>query len=301
MQFLAALTIMVMIQTISTAIPQASMSGTLYIVATPIGNLEDITHRAVRILEEVDLIAAEDTRHTRKLLSRFSIGTPLISYYREKEVRRSHELIDQLVDGKNIALVSDAGTPGISDPGSILVKRARMAGITIVPIPGPSALIAALCCAGLEPGSFLFTGFAPAKSSQRKKLLQTLSTSLYPVVFYESPHRIGSFIRDAHGVLGNRTVLWAREISKKYEDIEETTLELLHERIDEEKIRGELVLIIHPGEQQRPPEQSLEEILIWYRDNETLSMKDVCQKVAADMGIGRSEIYRQALDIWNKT
>ncbi len=277
------------------------MSGILYIVATPIGNLEDMTMRAVRVLKEVDLIAAEDTRHTRKLLNHFSITTPMISYYREKEVHRSDELTDQLLGGRNIALVSDAGTPGISDPGSVLVRRARLEGIRIVPVPGPSALSAALSCAGLEPGSFIFIGFAPAKSSQRKKLLQSLSASVYPIVFYESPHRIGSFVRDAHTVLGDRTVLWAREISKKYEDIEETTLEPLLEKISGEKIRGELVLIIHPGEQQRPPELSLEEILVWYRDNQTLSMKDACKKVAADMGIGRSEIYRQALDIWNKT
>ncbi len=277
------------------------MSGTLYIVATPIGNLEDMTYRAVRILGEVDLIAAEDTRHTKKLLNHFAIRTPLISYYREKEVRRSNELIEQLAEGKNIALVSDAGTPGISDPGSVLVKRTRLAGIAIVPIPGPSALSAALSCAGLDPGSFIFAGFAPPKPAQRKKLLQSLSTSLYPVVFYESPHRIGPFVRDAHKVLGDRTVLWAREISKKYEDIEETTLETLRAKIDAEKIRGELVLIIHPGEEEQPPGQSIEEILIWYRDNGTLTMKDVCQKVAADMGIGRSEIYRQALEIWNKS
>lgn len=277
------------------------MSGTLYIVATPIGNLEDMTLRAVRVLKEVDLIAAEDTRHTRKLLNHFSIDTPMISYYREKEVHRSDELTDKLLGGSTIALVSDAGTPGISDPGAVLVRKARLGGIRIIPVPGPSALSAALSCAGLEPGSFIFVGFAPAKSSQRKKLLQSLSTSMYPIVFYESPHRVGSFVRDAHTVLGDRTVLWAREISKKFEDIEETTLEPLLERISGEKIRGELVLIIHPGEQQRPPELSLEEILVWYRDNQTLSMKDACKKVAADMGIGRSEIYRQALDIWNKT
>jgi 16S rRNA (cytidine1402-2'-O)-methyltransferase len=277
------------------------MFGTLYIVATPIGNLEDMTLRAIRILKEVDLIAAEDTRHSRKLLNHFSIDTPMISYYREKEVHRSNELIDQLLGGRDIALVSDAGTPGISDPGSVLVRRARLEDISIVPVPGPSALSAALSCAGLEPGSFIFLGFAPAKSSQRKKLLQSLSTSLYPIVFYESPHRIGSFVRDAHAVLGDRTVLWAREISKKYEDIEETSLAILHDSISGKKIRGELVLIVHPGAQQRPSELSLEEILVWYRDNETLSMKDACKKVAADMGIGRSEIYRQALDIWNKT
>lgn len=276
------------------------MPGTLYIVATPIGNLEDMTHRATRILEEVDLIAAEDTRHTRKLLNHFNIHTPMVSYYREKEASRTDELIDRLLEGENIALVSDAGTPGISDPGAILVNGARRAGTPIIPIPGPSALTAALSCAGLEPGTFLFSGFAPAKSSARKKLFESLSTSSYPLVFYESPHRIGPFIKDAHAVLGERKVLWAREISKKYEEIEETTLDLLQSKIGSEKIRGELVIIIHPGSEDEPDAESLEEILVWYRDNSPLSLKDVCRKVAADMGIGRSEIYKLALTIWNK-
>ena len=276
------------------------MPGNLYIVATPIGNLEDMTHRATRVLKEVELIAAEDTRHTKKLLNHFNIQTPLVSYYREKEASRTDELIDRLQEGDSIALVSDAGTPGISDPGAILVNKARRSGIAIIPIPGPSALTAALSCAGLEPGSFLFSGFAPAKTSARKKLFESLSTQPYPLVFYESPHRIGPFIKDAHAVLGDRKVLWAREISKKYEEIDETTLDLLESKIGSAKIRGELVIIIHPGSEDKPEAESLEEILIWYRENSALSLKDVCKRVAADMGIGRSEIYKQALTIWNK-
>lgn len=277
------------------------MPGKLFIVATPIGNLEDMTYRAVRILGEVDLIAAEDTRHTRKLLGHFSIRTPLVSYFREKEMQRSDQLVEQLREGKNIALVSDAGTPGISDPGAVLVRQARKAGICIVPIPGPSALGAALSCAGLDPGGFTFIGFAPAKSSQRRKLLKSLSTSRYPLVFYESPHRIEPFIADAHTALGDRKVLWAREITKKYEDIKETTLAALDKKIAQEKIRGELVVIIHPGEQERPEETSVDEILCWYRDNTDMSLKDVCRTVSAELGTGRSEIYRKALGIWNKS
>ena len=276
------------------------MTGTLYIVATPIGNLEDMSYRAVRILQEVDLIAAEDTRHTKKLLSHFGISTPLISYYREKEMQRSEELVNRLSDGESVALVSDAGTPGISDPGSILVQRARLADVPIVPIPGASALGTALSCAGLEPGSFLFLGFAPVKSAQRKKLLRSLASSPYPLMFYESPHRIRKFIADCHDVFGNRTLLWAREMTKKFEEIRETSLAELAASISTEKIRGELVIIIHPGDEEEPPQESLEEILCWYRDNSELSMKDVCRKVAGDMGIGRSEIYQQALVIWNK-
>jgi 16S rRNA (cytidine1402-2'-O)-methyltransferase len=276
------------------------MSGTLYIVATPIGNLEDMTYRAVRILQEVDLIAAEDTRHTRKLLNHFQITTPLISYYREKEAQRSETLVARILGGEDIALVSDAGTPGISDPGSILVNKARGASLTIIPIPGPSALSAAVCCAGLEPGSFLFIGFAPSKSAQRRKLLQSLANTLYPLVFYESPHRIHRFIREAEEILGDRKVLWAREITKKFEDIQETSLEVLTESIDDEKIRGELVIVIHPGSQLLPEGESIEEILHWYHQNSELSMKDVCKKVSSDMGVSRSDVYQRALIIWDK-
>jgi 16S rRNA (cytidine1402-2'-O)-methyltransferase len=277
------------------------MSGTLYIVATPIGNLEDMTFRAVRTLKEVDLIAAEDTRHTRKLLSHFAIATPIISYYREKEVKRSDELVRRIEKGESIALVSDAGTPGISDPGSILVNRARQAGLSIVPIPGPSALSAAISCGGLSPGSFLFVGFAPAKSSQRRTLLKSLTASAHPLVFYESPHRIHRFIKDAAQILGDRKLLWAREISKKYEDIHETSLQSLAERIGLEKIRGELVIIIHPDVQETVVGENVEEILTWYKENSDLSMKDVCKKVASDLGISRSDTYQRALQVWKKS
>ena len=276
------------------------MPGTLYIVATPIGNLEDITHRAVRILKEVNIIAAEDTRHTKKLLNHFAINTPLISYYREKESQKSSELVAKMIKGDSVALVSDAGTPAISDPGSVLVRQAREAHIPITPIPGPSALSAAVSCGGLTPGSFLFLGFSPAKSGQRKKLLQSLASSPYPLVFYESPHRIHSFIKDAEKIFGNRTVLWAREMTKKYEEIEESTMSALSQSIDCEKIRGELVLIIHPGKQDTPDSEDIDEILIWYRDSSSLSMKDVCRKVAEDMGLSRSDLYQRALELWGK-
>ena len=276
------------------------MSGTLYIVATPIGNLEDMTHRAVRILREADVIAAEDTRHTRKLLSHFSISTPLVSYYREKESQRAEELVARIADGENVALVSDAGTPGISDPGAVLVRLARQSGINIVPVPGASALSAAVSCAGLDPGSFLFIGFAPVKSGQRQKLLRSVASLDYPLVFYESPHRIHSFIRDAFNAFGDRTVLWAREISKKFEEIEETTLSSLSSSIDSEKIRGELVIVVHPGTRKQPESEDIDEILVWYRDNSDLSLKDVCRKVSGDMGLSRSELYQRALELWGK-
>ena len=170
--------------------PERHSPGILYVVATPIGNLEDITFRAVRVLKEVDLIAAEDTRHTKKLLNHFNIQTQLISYYREKEKERAGELLDHLHAGMHIALVSDAGTPGISDPGEVLVTLAREAAITVTPIPGPSALTTAISVAGLNCGSFLFLGFPPSRSGQRRKFLSAVTNCQYPVVLYESPHRI---------------------------------------------------------------------------------------------------------------
>lgn len=276
------------------------MTGSLYIVATPIGNLEDMTHRAIRVLGEVDLIAAEDTRHTRKLLTHFGITTSLVSYYREKESQRSSELVAKMIAGADIALVSDAGTPAISDPGSILVRKARKEGLKIIPIPGASALSAAISCAGLTPGSFLFIGFPPAKGGQRRQLLTSLRSSQYPLVFYKSPHRINKFISDAEEILGERTILWAREITKKFEDITETSLSELSATIKDKKMRGEIVVIIHPAIQEAATGESIDEILNWYHQNSDLSMRDVCKKVSVDMGISRSDVYQKALVVWKK-
>ena len=276
------------------------MTGSLYIVATPVGNLEDITHRALRVLREVDLIAAEDTRHTRKLLTHFGITTDLVSYYREKESQRSGELVDRLLSGADVALVSDAGTPAISDPGSVLVREARKQGVRIIPIPGPSALAAAVSCAGLTPGSFLFIGFPPAKGGQRRQLLIGLRTSEYPLVFYKSPHRIKKFIDDAHEILGDRKILWAREITKKFEDITETSLAELAATLHDKKIRGEIVVIIHPGTREVATGETIDEILDWYYKNSDLSIKEISKQISTDMGVSRSEVYRKALGVWGK-
>ncbi len=281
----------------NTATPSA---GTLYIVATPIGNLEDITLRALRILKEVDLIAAEDTRHTKKLLNHFSIHTPLISYYREKEHERGATIIGHLQDGKDVALVSDAGTPAISDPGAVLVQLAHDANITVCPIPGASALTAAVCCSGFTDGSFLFLGFTPPKTSQRKKLLSSLTHSEYPIVFYESPRRVESFLRDALETFGDRPALWARELTKTYEDLNKTTLQQLLQSCSTENSRGEFVIIIGPGSTAKAEGENIEELLIWYRDHSGMSLKDSCRLLAKDLGLSRSQIYQQALEIWNK-
>ena len=273
--------------------------GTLYVVATPIGNLEDITLRALRILKEVDLIAAEDTRHTKHLLNHFDIHTPLISYYREKEAERSEELVQKMLAGETIALVSDAGTPGISDPGAVLVKKAREAGVTIVPLPGPSALTAALSAAGITDGSFLFLGFPPARKGQRQKLLSTFVESPWALVFYESPHRIQAFLADVLAILGDRQAFWARELSKLYEDLQAGPVSHLLELATGKRNRGEFVLIIHPGAcRQQATGENVEEILLWYQKNSELSLKDVSRRVAKDLGISRSNVYQMALEIW---
>ncbi len=275
-------------------------AGTLYIVPTPIGNLEDITLRSLRILKEVDLIAAEDTRHTKRLLNHFSIETPLISYYREKEIERSEEILRRLQEGQNIALVSDAGTPGISDPGAVVVNLLHEHGLTVVPLPGPSALTTALSASGLTSSGFLFVGFLPSKKGQRQKLLSSLSASEYPVVFYESPHRIDSLLGDALEVLGERQCFWARELTKNYEDLQHGTLSSLLAKSLEGRNRGEFVVIIWPGVKEEVQGQTVEELLLWYRDNSELSLKDVSRRLASDLGLSRSQIYQQALSLWKE-
>jgi len=276
--------------------------GTLYVVATPIGNLEDITLRALRILKEVDLIAAEDTRHTKQLLNHFDIHTPLISYYREKEAERSEELVQKLLAGDTVALVSDAGTPGISDPGAVLVKKAREAGITIVPLPGPSALTTALSAAGITDGTFLFLGFPPARKGQRQKLLSTFVEAPWALVFYESPHRIDALLADVLAILGDRQAFWARELSKLYEDLQAGSISQLLELATGKKNRGEFVLIIQPGSsRQQATGENVEEILLWYKENTELSLKDVSRRIAKDLGLSRSDIYQKALEVWAAT
>lgn len=274
--------------------------GILYIAATPIGNLEDITLRCLRVLGEVDLIAAEDTRHTRKLLTHFEISTPLISYYREKEAERSKQLLERLLQGESIALVSDAGTPGISDPGAVLVARAHDAGIVVVPLPGASALITALSAAGITNPHFLFLGFAPSKKSQRRTLLTSLKDAPWPVVFYESPRRIQGLLSDILEIMGDRQGFWGRELTKAYEELQKDSISALLERASSKTNRGEFVLVIEPGERVEAEGENLHELLRWYRDNTAMSLKDVSRKLAGDLGLSRSNVYQEALGIYKE-
>ena len=275
--------------------------GTLYVVATPIGNLEDITLRALRILKEVDLVAAEDTRHTRKLLTHFGIPTPTLSYYKEKEQERAALIIKKLIEGQNIALVSDAGTPGISDPGSILVQKAIAANIKVVPIPGPSSLTAALSVAGIQENSFVFLGFAPTRKKQRQDLLLSLSREQRHLVFFEAPHRLLPFLQDCCEILGDRMVFWCRELTKIHEELTRNSLCVVLEHCKDKKIKGESVFIISgaaPGPEIT--DAKITEILQAYKKSGGKSLRDAVQSISSEHKLARSAVYKQALKIWKK-
>lgn len=220
------------------------MPGILYLVATPIGNLEDITLRALRVLKEVDLIAAEDTRHTGQLLKHFDIKKPLCSFYSHNQDQRSPELVEKLLAGQQVALVTDAGTPGISDPAVSLVSQAVKAGIQVVPIPGATALISALVCSGLDPSRFLFLGFLPIKSGKRARLLEELKESSATLVMYESPHRISKTLADLSAAFAPRQAVLGRELTKMYEEFERGDIAELAEIYQTKKPRGEYVIVI---------------------------------------------------------
>ena len=219
------------------------MNGTLYVVATPIGNLEDVSARALRILKEVDVVACEDTRRTRALLTHFDIHTPTVSYYEHNKLSRGPQLLRQLAEGRSIALVSDAGTPGISDPGILLVREARAAGVSVVPIPGPSAVVAALSAAGLPADRFVFDGFLPVKPGRRRNRLTQLRDLETTVVFYESPHRIVATLEAIGEVFGAVPVVVARELTKQFEEIVTATPAEHLERL-REGARGEFTVVI---------------------------------------------------------
>lgn len=218
--------------------------GTLYIVSTPIGNLEDITLRALRILREVDLIAAEDTRHTGLLLKHFEIQTPLTSYFQGNELKKKEFILSKLEQGDRVALVSDAGTPGISDPGFRLIRTAIDKEIPVIPVPGPSAVIAALSVSGLPTDAFLFTGFLPHKSKKKRDLLNGLKEARETLIFYESPHRISETLKDILEILGDREMVLTRELTKIYEEILRGKVSNVQTQIGERQLKGEITLIV---------------------------------------------------------
>jgi len=276
--------------------------GTLYVVATPIGNLEDITLRALRILKEADLIAAEDTRHTRKLLTHYGISTPTLGYYKEKEQERSAVIINRLQAGQNVALVSDAGSPGISDPGSILVQNALTEDIRVEPIPGPSSLTAALSVAGIYDNTFVFLGFAPSRKKQRQDLLLSLSQEKKHLVFFEAPHRLQSFLQDCFAILGDRQLVWCRELTKIHEELTRDSLSTVVAQCKDKKIKGESVFIIS-GAADAPEisDTKINELLAAYKKSDEKTLKDAVQSITNEYNLSRSSVYKQALKIWGKT
>jgi 16S rRNA (cytidine1402-2'-O)-methyltransferase len=270
--------------------------GTLYVVATPVGNLEDITARAVRILKEADIIAAEDTRHSIKLLNHFGISKPLLSYWSENEKAKTEELIGKLLSGADVALISDAGTPGISDPGSVLIRKAIEERIHIIPVPGPSALTAALSVSGLPAEEFTFLGFLPAKEAQRRKKLTGITHETRTLIFYEAPHRLVQALDDMLDILGDRQSSVAKEISKLHEQIFRGGLSSVIEQISDTKIAGEYVIIVAGF---TPTEGSVEEALNELFDlmKKGLGRKEASKKVADSYGISKKELYDKSLGL----
>jgi 16S rRNA (cytidine1402-2'-O)-methyltransferase len=269
-------------------------SGILYIVSTPIGNLEDITLRALRVLKTVDAIAAEDTRHSLKLLNHYGISKPLISYWSEKEKIRAEEIIDKLKSGLSIALISDAGTPGISDPGALVIKRAIDEGIVVIPIPGPSAFIAALSVSGLPTDEFVFVGFLPQKQSQRQKKLRELSFWQMTLIFYEAPHRLIESLSDMLEFLGNRKIAVVKEITKIHEEIFRGDIKEVIETLKNRKIAGEYVIIVE-GLKERvlTIDEALSEIKILMKKGK--GRKEAVKIVADEYGISKKELYEKSL------
>ena len=271
------------------------MVGTLYVVATPIGNLEDITLRALRVLKEVDVIAAEDTRHTQILLNHYGIRTPLTSYHEHNEKTKARQLMSRLERGEQIALVSDAGTPAISDPGYRLAVEAIRGGIPVIPIPGASALTAVLSAGGLPTDRFVFDGFLPAKKQERRARLRALSSETRTLVIYEAPHRLTETLNDLVEILGDRETVLAREVSKVHEEFLRGRLTEVAKQIAGREIKGELTLLIGGSRGQSEVSQEQIEKEIRKLKNDGLRMKEIAEILGEKYGYPKKEIYRLAL------
>ena len=278
------------------------MAGILYLCATPIGNLEDMTFRAVRILREADLIAAEDTRNSIKLLSHFEIRTPMTSYHEYNKIEKGKKLTALLLEGKNIALITDAGTPGISDPGEELVKMCHEAGVTVTAVPGAAACVTALTISGLPTRRFAFEAFLPSDKKERREVLEELKDETRTIVIYEAPHRLVRTLEELLETLGDRQVSVCRELTKKHETVCQATLEEACAYYRAHEPRGECVLVIRGRsreemrrESQRKWEElSLEEHMRYYAD-QGADRKEAMKRVAKDRGISKREVYQALL------
>ncbi len=271
--------------------------GVLYLCATPIGNLEDVSPRVLRVLGEVDLVAAEDTRHTLKLFSHFDIHTPLTSYHEHNKKSKGENLLQQLLDGKNVALVSDAGLPGISDPGEELVALVTAAGVDVVPLPGPSAALTALVASGLPTGRFVFEGFLPVRGKQRRQRLEEIKTEKRTIILYESPHRIKTTLTELAAALGGRRAAIARELTKKYEEIRRGTLPELLEWCRANGPRGEYTLVLEGAGEEMPaaedmvPDAKTAVERVLELESQGVARNEAIKSVARLSGINRRELY----------
>lgn len=276
------------------------MSGVLYLVATPIGNLEDITFRAIHILKEVDFIAAEDTRQTLKLLNHYEISKPLISYHRHNEEIKVEGLLQRLKDGQNMALVSDAGTPVISDPGEIIVKAAVQENIEVVPIPGACALINALIASGLDTKEFSFYGFLSLNKKLRKQKLEEIRKETKTIILYEAPHKLKATLKDLEGILENRKIVIARELTKIHEEFLRGTVSEILEIYPEP--RGEHIIVIQGNERREETEESklikemtIEEHFAYYQ-KQGFTKNEIIKKIAKDKAVSKNDIYQQFIE-----
>ena len=280
------------------------MAGTLYLCATPIGNLQDMTPRVLETLREVDLIAAEDTRNSRKLMTHFQISTPMTSYHEYNKVEKAYTLIEKLNEGQNIALITDAGTPAISDPGEVLVRMCQEAGITVTSLPGPAALIVALTLSGLSTRRFCFEGFLPPDKKERKQILQELTGETRTIILYEAPHHLKATLKELYDALGERKITLCRELTKKFETVFPTTLEGALAFYEENEPRGEYVLVLEGKSlQQKKQEQqesfaemSIEEHMKIYEDK-GVDRKEAMKLVAKERGISKRDVYQYLLDL----
>ena len=280
-----------------------SMSGKLFLCATPIGNLEDITFRVLRTLKEVDLIAAEDTRNSIKLLNHFDIHTPMTSYHEYNKIDKARTLIEKMQQGQNVALITDAGTPGISDPGEELVAMCYESGIEVTSLPGPAACITALTLSGLSTRRFAFEAFLPSDKKERRAVLEELKDETRTIILYEAPHRLVKTLAELYEVLGNRRMTLCRELTKRYETAFRSTLQELLAYYEMEEPKGECVLVIEGRSRKEMEEEAqqewsampLQEHMAYY-ENQGIARKEAMKLVAKDRGVGKRDIYQQLLD-----
>lgn len=279
------------------------MAGILYLCATPIGNLKDMTPRVVETLEEVDLIAAEDTRNSIKLLNHFEIKTPMTSYHEYNKIEKAEYLIQQLQAGKNIALITDAGTPAISDPGEVLVRECHKANITVTSLPGACAMITALTLSGLNTRRFCMEGFLPSDKKEKKEVLEELKEETRTIILYEAPHRLTKTLEELYEILGNREIALCRELTKKFETVFKTTLEKAIEYYEANEPRGEYVLVLEGKSREEKKQEkikeweqmTIEEHIALY-ENEGFDHKEAMKMVAKDRGVSKRDIYQHLIN-----